>query len=136
MSRTNVKIVEQALEAFNPRDMSALAALSHEDLEIVSTLTAANLGESTYRGSDAFTAYFAAIDESWDEWRIEDIELLDGGEDRVACLCRLVGRGKQSGVPVERAVGIAYRIRDEQLWRIRSYLDPGDALDAAGVSAG
>ena len=133
MSRENVEIVRAAIEAFNRRDLSALASASTDDLEIVSTLTAANLGGRTYRGTDAWVKYFAAMDESWKDWRIEDFEVLDAGDDRVACLCRLVGKGQHSGVPVERAVGITYQLLDARLWRIRSYLDAGEALEAVGL---
>jgi ketosteroid isomerase-like protein len=134
MSRANVEIVETAIEAFNRRDISALVDLSQEDLEIVSALAAANLGVATFRGTEGWTGYFAAMDETWEEWRIEDFEVIDAGDDRVACLCRLAGRGKHSGVPVERAVGITFETRQARLWRIRSYLDPADALEAVGLS--
>ena len=135
MSRESVELVGTTIEVFNRRDIGALVDLSEGDLEIVSALTAANLGGSTYRGeTQAWTDYFAAMDETWEEWGIEDAELRDAGDDRVACLCRLVGRGKASGVPVERAVGIVFRIRDGKLWRIRSYLDPSEALVAVGLS--
>ena len=66
MSQENVEIVATAIEVFNRRDVSALAELSDEDLEIVSVLTAANLGGATYRGSGAWTSYFAAMDETWE----------------------------------------------------------------------
>ena len=109
--------------------------MSQENVEIVATaLTAANLGGATYEGSDAFTAYFAAMDESWDDWHIEDAEFFDADGDRVASRCRLVGTGKHSGAPVERVVGITYRIKDGRMWRIRSYLDPDEALEAAGLA--
>ena len=135
MSQENVEIVGTAIEVFNRRDVGALVELSEGDLEIVSALTAANLGGATYRGeTEAWTDYFAAMDETWEEWGIEDAELRDADDDRVACLCRLVGRGKVSGVPVERGVGIVFRIRDGKLWRIRSYLDPSEALEAVGLS--
>ena len=135
MSRENVEIVGTAIEAFNRRDVGALVDLSEGDLEIVSALTAANLGGSTYRGeTPAWTDYLAAMDETWEEWGIEDAELRDAGDDRVACLCRLVGRGEVSGVLVERGVGIVYWIRDRKLWRVRSYLDPSEALEAVGLS--
>ena len=134
MSQENVEIVRTALEVFNRRDIRALEGLSQKDLEIVSMLTAANLGGATYRGLEAWTAYFAAMDETWDAWGIAgDFELLDAGDDRVVCLCRLVGEGKHSGVPVERAVGITFSMRQARLWRIRSYLDPMDALEAVGL---
>jgi len=135
MSEENVEIVRTALEVFNRRDIRALEGLSQKDLEIVSMLTAANLGGATYRGLEGWTAYFAAMDETWDAWRIApDFELFDAGDDCVVCLCRLVGEGKHSGVPVERAVGITFRMRQTRLWRIRSYLDPENALEAAGLS--
>jgi len=135
MSQENVRVVATAIEVFNRRDIPALVDLSQTDLEIVSALTAANLGGSTYRGvAHAWTEYFAAMNETWERWGIENADLRDAGDDRVACLCCLVGQGKQSGVPVERAVGIIFRLKDRKLWRIRSYLDPTEALQAAGLS--
>ncbi|MFL5895553.1 MAG: nuclear transport factor 2 family protein [Thermoleophilaceae bacterium] len=133
MSQENVEVVRTAIEAVNRRDLRALADASTDDLEIVSTLTAANLGGATHDGRDAWVSYFAAMDESWEDWRIEGFEVLDAGDDRVACLCRLVSRGQHSGVPVERAVGIAYQLLDGRMRRIRSYLDPAEALDAVGL---
>ena len=135
MSQENVELVNTAIEVFNRREIGALADISLENLEISSALVAAKLGESTYRGKKAaWTGYFAAIDEAWDAWRIEDPVLRDAGDEGVACLCRLVGLGKHSGAPVERAIGIIFRIKDRKLWRIRSYLDPAEALEAVGLS--
>lgn len=135
MSHESVELIAKAIEIFNRRDIGALTDMSQGDLEIASALTAANLGDSTYRGrTDAWTDYFAAMGETWEEWGIEDADLRDAGDERVACLCRLVGRGKQSGAPVERAIGIVFRLKDGKMWRIQSYLDPDEALGAAGLS--
>ena len=131
MSQENVEIVRTAAEAFNRRDLNALATVSSNDLEIVSTLTA-NLGGASYHGRDAWVSYYAAMDESWEDWRIEDFEVLDARDDRVACVCRLVGRGQDSGVSVDRAVGMTYRLLDARLWRIHSYLEPAEAFETAG----
>jgi ketosteroid isomerase-like protein len=131
----NVDVVAKAIEVFNRRDMAALADLSEQDLEIVSALTAANLGGSKHFGQRrAWTDYFAAMDESWDEWGIEDADFRDAGGEQVVCRCRLVGKGKNSGVPVERTVGIVFRLKSGRLWRIRSYLDPAEALAAVGLA--
>ena len=46
---------------------------------------------------------------------------------------RLVGKGRGSGARVERRIGIVYRLRRGKLWRARSYLAPGEALEAAGL---
>jgi uncharacterized protein len=134
MSRENVEVVRRAYEAFNRRDLRALAELSHEDLEFTSVMAAVDAGGATYRGSETWASYFAVMDQTWEEWRAEDFRIFDAGGDRVAAVFRLVGKGKQSGVPVDRAIGLAYRIRQGKMWRMRSYLDPDEALEAVGIS--
>ena len=111
----DVEIVHKAGEAFNRQDVDALVALSHEDLEFVSALTAVEAGGGTYRGLDTWAEYFAAMDEAWEEWRVEDLEVFDAGEDRAAGVFRLVGTG------------------DGKLWRMHSYLDPAEAFEAVGL---
>ena len=133
MSQENVDLVRRLVEAFNRRDMRGLAELSHDDLEFVSVLTAVDAGGATYRGSETWTSYFAAMNETWDEWQVEDFQVFDGREDGVAGVFRIVGKGKHSGAPVEHEIGLAYRIRDGKVWRMRSYLDPGQALEAVGL---
>jgi ketosteroid isomerase-like protein len=134
MSQENVEIVLRAQEAFNRRDLQTLAELTDEDFEFVSVLTAVDAGESTYRGPQALASYFAAIDDTWENWQVEDFRVFDAGGDHLAVVCRLVGTGKSSGASVERKVGMAWRLRDGKLWRVRSYLDPNDALRVVGLS--
>ena len=127
-------MIERLIEAFDRHDVSTLDALSHNDFEFVSLLAAVDAGDATYRGTTAWTDYFKAIDATWSEWRSDNIRIFDAGGDRLACLFRMVGTGKMSGVPIERAVGITYRIKDGKLWRMRTYLEPADALEAVGLS--
>ena len=134
MSRENVEIVRRAGEAFNRRDVEALAAMSDDDLEFVSAFAAVETGGVAYRGPKAWQRYFARMDETWDGWRVEDLEVFDAGGDRVAAVFRVVGRGKASGVPVDQRIGIAYRFRNGKLWRMRAYLDPAEALEAVGLA--
>ena len=133
MSRENVELVRKAGEAFNRHDSETLAAISDDDLEFLSALTSVDTGGAAYRGPGAWAAYFARMDEVWEDWHLEDLEVFDAGDDRVAAVFRLVGRGKSSGVSVEHRIGLAYRMRHGRLWRMRSYLDPTDALDAVGL---
>jgi ketosteroid isomerase-like protein len=133
MSQENVEIVRRALDAFNRRDLSALEAISHEDFKFVSVLTAVDTGGATFGGLRAFTSYFAAMDETWEEWRVEDSEIFDAGDDGVATAFRIVGKGKNSGARVEHAIGVAYRFRQGKLSRMDSYLDPREALEAVGL---
>jgi ketosteroid isomerase-like protein len=134
MSQENVELVHRAREAFNRRDLRALAELVHEDFEFISVLTAVDARGGTYRGPQAWASYFARMDDSWEDWRVEDFRAFDAGDDRVASVFRLVGTGKSSGARVDRPAGIAYWLRDGKFWRMRSYLDPAEALEAVGLS--
>jgi ketosteroid isomerase-like protein len=134
MSHENVELVRRAIEAFNRRDLAALAEVAHDDFEFVSVLTAVDAEGGTYRGSVAWTTYFKDMDEAWKEWRVEDPQVLDGGEDRVAGLFRVVGTGRHSDAQVELSMGLVYVVRDGKLWRMHSYADAAEALKAAGVN--
>ena len=134
MSRENGEVVSRAFDAFNSPDrVRLLAELSDDDLEFVSVLTAVDAAGATYRGPEGWSTYFARMDEIWDDWRVQDLEVFDAGEDRVAAVFRLAGIGKGSGASVEHLIGLAYTMRHGKLWRMRSYLDPDEALEAVGL---
>ncbi len=134
MSEENVEIVKRGGEAFNEHDVQGLVDVSHEELEFVSVLSAVETAETTYRGKRLWERYFDVMDQIWAHWQVEDLEIFDAGDDRVAATFRLVGTGRQSGVRAGQTIGLAYRMRDRKLWRMRSYREPGDALEAAGLS--
>jgi ketosteroid isomerase-like protein len=133
VSRENVELVHRAAGAFNRHDVAALEELSHHDLEFVSVVAAVDAGGAAFHGPDTWRTYFAVMDEMWDEWQVEEVEVFDAGGDRVASRFHMVGKGKQSGVPVDQVIGIAYWFRDGKLHRLQSYLDPDDALEAVGL---
>jgi ketosteroid isomerase-like protein len=133
-SEENLEVVRRAREAFNSRDLQALEEMSDPELEFISALAAVDAGENIYRGPQTWARYFARMDETWDDWQVEDFRTVDAGEDRVVAIFRLAGTGKSSGASVERTVGLAYWLRQGKLWRMRSYLDPGEALEAVGLT--
>src|SRR3954466_14780204 len=128
MSQENVELVERAWVAFQAEDVRALGEMSDENLEFVSVLSAVDT--AIYRGPKSWASYFDRMHETWEEWLIEDFRVFDGGAGRIAAVFRLVGKGRSSGARLERPAGIAYRIRNGKLWRIRSYVDPDEALEA------
>ena len=134
MSQENVEIVHRLGDAFNRRDIRGLADNSHDDLELVSVMAAVDAEDTSFRGPETWYRYFAVMDQAWDDWQVVDVEVFDAGDDAVAATFRLVGKGKQSGVPVDRAVGVAYQMREGKVWRMRTFLDPRQALEAVGLS--
>ena len=77
MSRENVELAHTSIDLFNHRDLSGLAEHSHSDFEFVSVLTAVDTGGATFRGPQAWTSYFATMDEAWEDWRAGRPAIID-----------------------------------------------------------
>ncbi len=135
MSQENVEVVRRSAEAFNRQDARELAALCEDDVEIIfGMFTGVDAGGTPYRGTEFWSSYFARLNDTWEEWNLEEVEIFDAGDDQVAAVYRVVGKGRASGVPVERVAGGAFTLRNGKLSRVRSYLDPNEALEAVGLS--
>jgi ketosteroid isomerase-like protein len=72
-------------------------------------------------------------DATFEELRVEPEEFRDLGDD-VLVIGRLYARGRDSGVEIESATAWLITLRGGRLVRSRDYLDPQDALEAAGLS--
>jgi ketosteroid isomerase-like protein len=75
----------------------------------------------------------------WEEWHsvwdlaIDVSEIRDLG-DTVLALGRIRARGKTSGVDLDEAVGYVFEFDEGLIRKSRAYLDPSEALEAAGLS--
>ncbi len=73
----------------------------------------------------------------WDEWHtvwdvtIEVTETRDLGET-VLALAQLHTRGRGSGIDVDQPVAFVFEFEDGLARRVRAYLDPQQAIEAAG----
>ena|SRR5215217_4363900 len=128
MSRENVEVVRRTAEAFNRHDIAALTELSNDDLEFVSVLTTVDAGDATYSGPETWATYFDRMNQIWDDWRVETVEIFDADGDRVAAVFQIAGKGKTSGVPVERAVGLA-RVRPKAAQESTGHLRLGTIVE-------
>ena len=131
MSEDQVEQVRLAVDAVNRHDLPTVEEMASEEFEFYSTF-AATEGRA-FRGRNGVRDYFEALDEVFDDMRIEIEEITDAGEDRIVVVVRVIGRGKGSGVNVEQRNGQVWRFADRKIVRIDSYLNPTDAFDAVGV---
>jgi ketosteroid isomerase-like protein len=131
MSQENVEVVKSVLTAMSVGDAEAAFALV--DPAVVIDATRFVFNPATYVGTDGIRRLQAVSDETWEEMRTEPLEFIDAGE-QVVVIGRLVGKGKGSGVRVERPTGQVWTIRDGLVvrWEI-GYTDPNEALKAVGL---
>jgi ketosteroid isomerase-like protein len=132
MLQENVEIVKQGIDAFNNRDVDALASLVTPDFAWFPALPGVLEGDG-YRGREGIETYFGEISNTWEELRVLAGEFRDLG-DRVVMLGRTEGRGRGSGVQVGSPIGVIYDFRDGKMSRVLAHLDHDEALRAAVLS--
>jgi ketosteroid isomerase-like protein len=123
-----VEVVRQAFEASKRRDDDEVFPLYDPEVEIES-----GYDGRVYRGLDGVRAFFRDWLEVWDEIDWEVKEWIDAG-DHVIALMHTWGRGKMSGVSVERREAHLWTLREGKLRRLRVFETKDEALEAAGLS--
>jgi ketosteroid isomerase-like protein len=135
MSQENVEIVRQFIEAARSGEGDAIEAfIAVSDKNIEHTRLPAASGPDTYRGHDGVRLWFNDMADLWQEWRNEIEELVEVDPDTVAARLRFIAVGRESGVPVEAALGLVCVLSEGRVVRSRTYASGEAALQAVGLS--
>ena len=134
MSQENVKAFKRGLEAGNRGDVETLLQELDPAVEWHSALHALLGGEQTvFRGHDGVREMLRDLNDAFDEIQIEMSEIRDLGDGLVA-IGRTRTRGKASGVETDTPLAFVTEVKNGKTLLIRAYLDPKQALEAAGLS--
>jgi ketosteroid isomerase-like protein len=133
MSQENVETFKRAVEAYGRRDDEALLEVLDAEVELYPALLVAFGAEANvYRGHDGAREWFRDTDDAFTARHVEIVEIRDLGE-RLVARGRIRLLGKESRAEVESPIGYLVDFRNGKVVRLRSYLRPEDALDAAGL---
>ena len=132
MSEENVEIVRQAAAALNRGDLDTWVESCADDIDY-RAIEGALDDHGPIHGKDAMRAHVQDWLDTFDDLRIEPVELIDTGEDVIAGT-RISGRAKLSGVETDLTYAVLYTIRDGKIARGREYWTKEQALEAAGLS--
>jgi ketosteroid isomerase-like protein len=133
MAQENVDIAKRVIDAFNRRDVESFFALAVPDFEWFPAMAGAVEG-SGYRGRDGIEKYLVDIGDAWEEYRVLAEEFRDLDGERVVMLGRIEGRGRGSRAWIDSPTGTIFEFLNGKMSRVRTYLDHGEALRAAGLS--
>jgi ketosteroid isomerase-like protein len=132
MSQENVKLVQEAFEAFVRGDRVKAARLVDPEVEFHGTVGGLQEGQ-TARGQSEIDQTFEAEDlEAWEERRLEPEEFIDAGAN-VVVLLHEYRRGRGSGVELETKTAVVVAVSGGRVVRIQGYMDRDAALTAAGL---
>jgi len=135
MSQENVETIREMFAILNERGVGAATEafgdLLAADFELEE---AADLPDPEgYTGRAAFIDNMAKLEESFDELRMEPLEIVDLGE-RVIVVVSMSGRGQGSSVPVEMTFAQLWSLREGKAVSLRDYATKDEALAAVGLS--
>jgi ketosteroid isomerase-like protein len=126
MSRGNVELVRRALTARRSEFEEVL------DPDVRLDLSERVFNPAVYEGYEGIMRWRAEVGDVWEFYLTEPEQFLDG-DDVVVVLARERARGKGSGVEVDRATALLYRLSAGRVSEIRLYTDPARALRDAGL---
>ncbi len=131
MPESNVEVVRVLIDAWNARDEELAAGYLTPDIEWAPAGPAA-VERVVYRGPEECARGFAAVWETWEEFRFEEREIRELG-DSVLWLGRVHMKGGTSHVELDQEFANLFRLRDRRIARSTAFLDWGEALEAAGI---
>jgi ketosteroid isomerase-like protein len=133
MSRENVAAVDAAYQALARVGLDRFIERWTDELDHRS-IEGAPDDRGPIHGKDAMRAYVQDWIDLFDDFRIEPVELIDAGENRVVAVLRFGGRARRSGVRTDQILGAVFEIRKGKIARGREYATRDQALEAAGLS--
>jgi uncharacterized protein len=133
MSQENVEIVRQMIDAFNRGDLDASSEHWADNVDYRAVEGAPD-DHGPIHGKVAMRAYVQDWIDTFDQFTVEPMELIDAGEGQVVGVLRNSGRAKLSGVETDLTLAALYTVRDGKIERGREYWTRDEALEAAGLS--
>jgi ketosteroid isomerase-like protein len=127
MSR-RTEIVRRAHEALNAGDIETLVAVCDADFRL--DMSDRVLNPSVYEGHDGIRAFYAEVMDIWESFTWEPTELREFNEV-VVSLLESKGKGRGSGLELDRRSAMLWHVSDEKALSLTFYRDPDAALAAA-----
>ena len=133
MSQENVESFKRFADANNRRDVEAMLEELDADVEWQSAILGSLGGEATvHRGHDGVREMLGDLCEAFSEFQVDFSEIRDLG-DRIVAIGRWITRGEESGIETTPPLASVVEFKNGKAIRVRSYLDPKEALADAGV---
>jgi ketosteroid isomerase-like protein len=129
------RAAQQAVEAWNRRDLDALLIGYHPDCQHhpAREFVEAGLWEPSYRGREGIAKLMASWAEAGTDARLEPTEFIDLGP-RVVLLYALTMRTSRLGdAPLTRPYASVLTLEDGKILRIDEYCDHAEALESVGL---
>src|SRR5215217_2806874 len=135
ISEQSVEVVREHIEAYRRDDAAgALAALDDHVILDTTRVSAAGLTGAVSHGHEGVVREMRSWLGAFEDYAFEVERLTELGGGTVAVVIAERGRGKGSGVLVERTMAGLYTVLDGKIVRVTFFPTEREALEAVGVS--
>ena len=128
MSQANVELVRTIYDRFRAGDTEGALAFHAPDVEIHDRPEIPD--PRVYRGHEGVLSALSASRATFERLDMVPEEFVDAG-DRVIVVFRFVGKGRESGVPIDERLAHVWTIRDGKAVRLDVHSGRDEALRAA-----
>jgi ketosteroid isomerase-like protein len=132
MSQDDVDVVRGLIEAYRLGDVATALSCLDVDVILDTTRVAGSIG-SVSHGHDALIREVRRFIGAFEDYSFELERITDFGGGTVAAVVNECGRGKGSGIQVERTVATIYSVLAGKIVRITSFPTEPEALEAFGL---
>jgi ketosteroid isomerase-like protein len=132
MSRENVELARRTYAAFAEQGGEGLLPFADEEIEIDESPEFPDT-QRTFWGHDGVRKLVGLFTDSFDDFRMEPEDFIEGTEDRVVVVVKVIGTAKASRVPVEDRSFHVHTVKHGKSVRMRIFLNRDAALEAAGL---
>ena len=131
MSRENVEIVRQALDAYARRDVETLRALNDPDVELDWSASRSLLA-GVYSGFEEALRFYSSYFEAFEEIVIEPVRFIEAGDSVV--VPNVAHQRGRDGIEVSARSTLVFTFRNGKVTRVCLYQETGPALRAVGLA--
>jgi len=125
------RVIDGVIAAGTSDDWAPVLAELDPEVEVDDLDTV--LDSNHFEGHDGFFKWLAVWNESWESWKLEDLEVLPAGEDQAIAQFMMVATGKGSGMELSRPDAITFKLRDGKIVGLAYYNDQRRAREAVGL---
>jgi ketosteroid isomerase-like protein len=119
------------LDAWNRRDLEAVAPYLHPDFEWVEH-DAGLEAVPVLKGTSAIEQVTANLEEQLADYRAEVVDVVDVDPEHAVAVTRESGHGATSGASFSTEFGYVLTMREGKVLRVEAYRDPREAFAAVG----
>jgi len=129
----NADTMRRSIDAYNAGNVDGLLEMAHPDIEW--EVAPEHPASTTHRGLEEVRAYHEDWRNTLDDMRLDVLSITEVG-DSVVAVCRIHGKGSESGADVEVEIAFLATYRDGKAIRVEEFLDPEEALRALEAPSG